>query len=80
MIILLLSYSIKCKGFNFLVGKMEYSKEGLIKKMVDRYFNEISDKNVRARWSRLMKAVEEKKTTIDKSIWLQASDCKLLKL
>jgi hypothetical protein len=48
--------------------------------MFDKYFDEISDQAVRARWSRLMKAVEEKKTSIDKSTWLQASDCKLLKL
>ncbi len=58
---------------------MEYSKEGLIKKMFDRYYNEISNQDVRARWSRLVNAVEEKKTTIDKSTWLQASDCKRLK-
>ena len=48
--------------------------------MFDRYHNKISNQDVRARWSRLMKAVEEKKTTIDKSMWLKASDCKQLKL
>ena len=48
--------------------------------MFDEYFDEISNQAVRARWSRLMKAVEEKKTSIDKSTWLQAIDCKHLKL
>ncbi len=48
--------------------------------MFDRYHNEISNQDVRARWSRLMNAVEKKQTAIDKSTWLQASDCKQLKL
>jgi hypothetical protein len=61
------------------VGKTEFSKDSLIKQMFDKYFEEISDQDVKARWSRLMKAVEEKKRTIDESTWLRAIDCKFLK-
>lgn len=53
-----------------------FTKEGLILTMFDRYSSKLSDEATRTRWSSLVNAVKAKQSTIDKTMWLQASDCK----